>query len=294
MQKIFPFLWFDGQTEKAIHFYREAFKNVEVHSIKYWGEGTPFPKDQVMQSIFDINGLTFHAFDAGPQFRINPSVSFFIFSDSKEELENTWNKLSNGGKILMGFDTYPWSEKYGWCEDKFGVNWQLMLDTGLSGTVAPCLMFTQHNSGRAADAMKLYTSLFDNSEIKLVSKYEKGEPDVEGYIKHAQFTLNGQVFACMDSSAPHQFVFNEGISLFVNCDTQEEIDYLWDSLTANGGTESMCGWLKDRFGVSWQLIPRVLGEWLGDKNKAKAGRVMQAMMGMKKIIIADLEKAAKV
>ena len=126
-----------------------------------------------------------------------------------------------------------------------------------------------------------------------MSKYEKGEHDVEGYIKHAQFTLNGQVFACMDSSGPHPFVFSEAVSLFVDCNTQQEIDHLWDKLTANGGSESMCGWLKDPFGVSWQIIPRVLGEGLGSEDKAKAGRVMQAMMQMKKIVIADLEKAAK-
>jgi len=154
MQKITPFLWFDGKAEEAVKLYTSVFKNSKIISIKYWGEGSPFPKDQVMTAIFELDGLRFHAFDAGPQFK-----------------------------------------------------------------------------------------------------------------------------------------FTEAISMFVNCETQEEIDHFWNKLTADGGEESMCGWLKDKFGLSWQIVPPVLGEWLGDKDRAKAGKVMQAMMKMKKIIIADLKKA---
>ncbi len=185
-------------------------------------------------------------------------------------MEKAWNKLSEGGKVMMPLNTYPWSEKYGWCQDKFGVSWQLMMDKNQGAPTVPCLMFTQHNSGKAAKAMELYTSLFKNSGIKQVSKYEKGEPDVEGYIKHAQFTLDGQLFACMDSSGPHDFTFSEAISLFISCQTQEEIDYFWKKLTANGGQESMCGWVKDPFGVSWQIVPPILGELLGSRRQRKS------------------------
>lgn len=154
MQKITPFLWFDGQAEEAVNLYTSVFKNSKITSMKYWAEGSPFPKDQVMTAAFELDGQQFYAFDAGPQFK-----------------------------------------------------------------------------------------------------------------------------------------FTEAISFFVNCDTQEEIDHFWNKLTANGGEESMCGWLKDKFGVSWQIVPPVLVKMLGDKDQAKAGRAMQAMMKMKKIIIADLEKA---
>lgn len=154
MQKITPFLWFDGKAEAAIKLYTSLFKNAKIVSMSYWGEGSPFPKDQVMNGVFELDDQRFYAFDAGPQFK-----------------------------------------------------------------------------------------------------------------------------------------FTEAISFFVNCDTQQEIDHFWDGFIKNGGQESMCGWLKDPFGVSWQIVPPILGEMLNDKDKAKAGRVMQAMMGMKKIIIADLKKA---
>ena len=154
MQKITPFLWFDGKTEEAIKLYTSLFKNSKIVNITYWGEGSPFPKDQVMTGVFELDGQRFYAFDAGPQFK-----------------------------------------------------------------------------------------------------------------------------------------FTEAISFFVSCETQEEIDHFWNNLTRNGGEESMCGWLKDKFGLSWQIVPPMLGEMLTDKDRTKAGRVMQAMMGMKKIIIADLKKA---
>jgi predicted 3-demethylubiquinone-9 3-methyltransferase (glyoxalase superfamily) len=154
MQKITPFLWFDGKAEEAIKLYTSVFKNSKIINISYWGEGSPFPKDQVMTGEFELDGQRFYAFDAGPQFK-----------------------------------------------------------------------------------------------------------------------------------------FTEAISFFVNCETQEEIDHFWNKLTADGGQASMCGWLKDKFGLWWQIVPPILGELLGDKDRAKAGKAMQAMMQMKKIIIADLEKA---
>ncbi len=154
MQKITPFLWFDGQAEEAVKLYTSIFKNSKIISMKYWGEGSPFPKDQVMTASFELDGVQFYAFDAGPQFK-----------------------------------------------------------------------------------------------------------------------------------------FSEATSFFVEAPTQEEIDYYWNALTADGGQESMCGWLKDKFGVSWQIIPPQLMQWHNDSDKARAGRVMQAMMQMKKIIIADLQKA---
>ncbi len=158
MQKIAPFLWFDGKAEEAVHLYTSVFstapngKNSKIIGINHWGEGTPFPKDQVMTAIFELEGQRFYAFDAGPQFK-----------------------------------------------------------------------------------------------------------------------------------------FTEAISFFVNCETQEEIDHFWNKLTADGGQESRCGWLKDKFGVSWQIVPPILGQLLADKDRAKAGKAMQAMMKMSKIIIADLQ-----
>ena len=132
--------------------------------------------------------------------------------------------------------------------------------------------------------------MFKNTSITGIARYEAGEPDIEGNIKHAQFTLDNQVFMAMDSSAQHLFAFNEGVSLVVDCDNQAEVDYYWGKLT-EGGEESMCAWLKDAFGVSWQIVPKLLSKLLNDPDRVKAGRAMQAMMQMRKIDTIALQKA---
>jgi len=294
-QKITPFLWFDGKAEEAAKFYVSIFKNSKIDTMKPWGEGSPFPKEQIMNATFELDGQQFYAFDAGPQFKLNPSISFFVVCETEAETNDVWQKLVDGGNVMMALEKYDWSEKYGWLQDRFGISWQVSLgkisDVGQKFT--PSLLFTKGNAGRAEEAVNFYTSLFDNSSISGILKYTAGEHDVEGTVKHAQFSLHGQMFMAMDSSGPHSFVFNEAISLFVSCKTQEEIDHFWQKLTTGGGQESMCGWVKDKFGVSWQIVPPVLGQLLADKDRAKAARAMQAMMKMKKIIIADLEKASE-
>ena len=151
--------------------------------------------------------------------------------------------------------------------------------------IIPFLWF----DGKAEEAINLYTSIFKNSKIISLSHWGEGSPFPKGQIMNGTFELEGQRFYAFDAGP--MFKFTEAISFFVNCETQEEIDYFWEKLTAGGGQESMCGWLKDKFGLSWQIVPPVLGKLLGDTDQAKAGRVMQAMMKMKKIIIADLQKA---
>jgi predicted 3-demethylubiquinone-9 3-methyltransferase (glyoxalase superfamily) len=151
--------------------------------------------------------------------------------------------------------------------------------------ITPFLWF----DGKAEEAIKLYTSVFKNSKIVNITYWGEGSPFPKGQVMTGVFELDGQRFYAFDAGP--QFKFTEAISFFVNCDTQEEIDHFWNKLTAEGGQESMCGWLKDKFGVSWQIVPPVLGQLLGDKDRAKAGKVMHAMMQMKKIIIADLQKA---
>jgi predicted 3-demethylubiquinone-9 3-methyltransferase (glyoxalase superfamily) len=150
----------------------------------------------------------------------------------------------------------------------------------------PALMFTQSVAGKAEEAMTLYASLSPGSSVEHISRYEKGEDDVEGTVKHGRFLLNGQMFAAMDSSAAHAFTFSEGVSISVSCDTQEEIDKYWNRLTADGGEESMCGWLKDKYGVSWQIVPSMIGKILGDPENGQ--RAMQALMKMRKIEIEKL------
>jgi predicted 3-demethylubiquinone-9 3-methyltransferase (glyoxalase superfamily) len=151
--------------------------------------------------------------------------------------------------------------------------------------ITPFLWFND----RAEEAMNFYTSIFKNSKIGSVSRYGEAGPGSKGQVMTASFQLDGQEFIALNGGP--QFKFTEAISFLINCETQEEEDYYWEKLLAGGGEESQCGWLKDRFGLSWQVIPTTLSKFLADKNPAKAQRVMQAMLRMKKIIIADLKKA---
>ena len=275
---IYPCLWFNNNSKEVASFYTKAFTNTTITS------------DTPMVVLFQSAGQQFMCLNGGPYFTINPSISFYVVMDTEEEVNASWEQLCNNGKVLMPLDKYPWSERYGWVQDRFGVSWQLSVgklqDIGQKFT--PSLMFTGNNKGKAEQAIKFYTSIFDNSSVAGIMRYEPGEPDVTGYIKHAQFKLNGHVFMVMDSSIDHQFNFNEALSLVVECDTQEEIDYFWNKLT-EGGSESQCGWLKDQYGVSWQIVPAILKKLMSDPEKA--GQVMQAFMKMKKFDIETLINA---
>jgi predicted 3-demethylubiquinone-9 3-methyltransferase (glyoxalase superfamily) len=141
----------------------------------------------------------------------------------------------------------------------------------------------------AEEAMKFYTSLFKNSKILSTSRYPEEGPGKAGTLMTGTFQLEGQEFMALNAGP--EFKFTEDISLFVNCETQQEVDDLWAQLTADGGAESQCGWLKDKFGLSWQIIPKQLGEMLGDKDPAKAKRALDAMLQMRKIDIEALERA---
>lgn len=275
---IYPCLWFDGKAKEAAEFYCSVFKNSRITA------------DTPMVVTFEISGNQFMGLNGGPQFTPNPSISFFVVCDTSGETEEAWEQLSEGGSVLMPLDKYEWSEKYGWVQDRFGVSWQLsygkLEDVGQK--ITPSLMFTREYAGKAEEAIHFYTSLFRDSSVEGILKYSAKEGDVEGYVKHAQFRLNDQVFMAMDSSISHAFSFNEGISLVVTCETQEEIDHFWNSFTEEG-EESRCGWLKDKYGVWWQIIPAALGELMSDPEKG--GRVGQALMQMKKLDIAILQQA---
>ena len=151
-------------------------------------------------------------------------------------------------------------------------------------------MFTKDKAGKAKEAIDAYTSIFPNSKIEMVVPYTKDDGDKEGFIKHSRFTLNGQNFMAMDSSLPHDFSFNEAISFVVNCETQEEIDNYWKKLSAVPEAEQ-CGWLKDKYGVSWQIVPSVMNEMMTGGNKEKIARVTEEILKMKKFDIKTLERA---
>lgn len=295
MQKINPFLWFDDNAKEAVNSYASVFSDAKIKTTTRYSEESSKaagrPKDSVMTVAFELYGFPFTAINGGPTFKLNPSISFFVYGKTEKEVEELWNKLSNGGKVLMALDKYPFSEKYGWAEDKFGVSWQVMISTGeIEQKIIPSLMFTK-NSGKAEEAINFYTSVFNDAKPGSFFRYEEGQkPDEDSSVAYADFTLEGQKFAAMDGGHMHDFSFNEAVSFVVNCKDQKELDYYWSKLSAIPQAE-MCGWLKDKYGVSWQIVPANLSELLSSKEPGKSQRVMQKVLQMKKIIIADLEKA---
>ena len=286
MQKITPFLWFDQQAEEAAHFYTSIFKNSEIGRVVRNGEAA-------MVVDFSLDGQRFSALNGGPRFKFNPSGSFFVVCETAAETDSVWQSLAEGGKVMIPLDAYPWSEKYGWVQDRFGLSWQISLgkmeDVGQKFT--PSLLFTGEQRGRGEAAVHFYTALFDDASITGILHYGPGEPGPEGTVKHAQFRLNGQTFMAMDNPMEETFTFNEALSFVVNCGTQDEVDYFWEKLTADGGSESQCGWLKDKFGLSWQIVPEALPKLLSDPDPEKAQRAMAALMQMRKIEIHKLTEA---
>lgn len=291
MQKIVPHFWYDKEAKDAAELYTTVFENSKIKNVT---RITDTPSGDCDIVTYTLAGQDFMSLSAGPYFKMNPSISLFVVFDTEAEIEAAWNKLIEGGKALMPYQTYPWAEKYGWLQDKYGLSWQLSMSERhkLEQKITPMLMFTQDKAGMARGAIEDYISIFKNSNAEMMVPYEKGDGDKEGFIKHARFTLNRQGFMAMDSSGPHEFIFNEAISLVVNCDTQEEIDYYWEKLSAVPESEQ-CGWLKDKYGVSWQISPTALNKLMSSGNKETTARVTQAFLKMKKFDIAALEKAAR-
>jgi predicted 3-demethylubiquinone-9 3-methyltransferase (glyoxalase superfamily) len=271
-----PCIWLDANATEAAEFYCSAFGDAEIV------EANRFVVELLVAGQF----LTL--LNGGAESKPNSSISFFYLCHTDNEVTQIWNKLAAEGLILMRLDKYPWSEKYGFVEDKFGVSWQIMQGSIGGQKIVPALMFAQQQAGNAEKAISFYTNIFANSAIGSISRYEVGEPDVEGTIKHGQFTLNEQNFVAFDCSAPHQVTFSEGVSLIITCETQLEIEYYWEKLM-EGGSGSMCGWLKDQFGVSWQVVPSLLGKLLADPTRSE--RVVNAFLKMRKFSIPELKAA---
>jgi predicted 3-demethylubiquinone-9 3-methyltransferase (glyoxalase superfamily) len=297
MQKISPYLWFtNNKAEEAINFYVSLFDNSRIVSIDRYPEGRQEEymqgmEGKVLNAIFELGGYQFMALDGSSEFVFNPSISFYVNCVNENEINRLYGQLSQDGMDLMPLQQYPFAEKYAWTQDRYGVSWQLFLaDEEGPQKIIPALLFVGEQAGKAEEALNFYTSVFEHSAIDMISRYGPGGPDQEGTINHARFRLHGQHFIAMDSALEHQFGFNEAISLYVDCDTQDEVDRLWDQLSDNPHNEQ-CGWLKDRFGVSWQIIPSALGELMNDPDPEKSRRVMDAMLQMKKIEVEGLREA---
>jgi len=273
---IYPCLWFDGTAAAAATAYIKIFAQSRILNT------TP------LTTTFELNGKKILALNGGPQFAINPSISLFVTCPDRAETERVWNALIETGSALMPLGKYDWSEQYGWVADRFGLTWQITEDaTASATTIRPCLLFTARHFGKAHEAMAFYTALFVPSSIGMEALFPDDSPHA-GNLMYAEFELGHEPFIAMDGPDTPDYTFNEGVSLVVECDTQEEIDLYWSALT-HDGEESRCGWLKDKFGVSWQIVPARIGQLLHDPQRGP--RAMQALLQMKKIDIQKLEEA---
>ena len=289
-QKITSHLWFDKEAREAAEFYTSILENSKINDTATL-HNTPSGDTEIV--TIELLGQDFTLISAGPLFKFNPSVSFLITCDTKKAVDALWSKLSKGGEALMDLGTYPFSERYGWTQDRYGLSWQLMLigDSMIRQRMIPTLMFVGNVAGKAEEAINFYVSVFHDAKVGDILRYGKGEePDVEGTVKHASFRLEGKEFAGMDSAREHNFVFNEAISFVVHCETQEEIDYYWEKLSADPRAEQ-CGWLKDKYGLSWQVVPTAMDQMMKDRDEKRMARVTEAFLKMKKFDIETLRKA---
>lgn len=275
--KMHTCLWFDGKAREAAALYCSVVKNGRITS------------ENPMVVVFELDGRKIMGLNGGPMFTINPSISLFLVCGSVEETNAAWEKLLEGGSVLMGIDKYPWSERYGWLKDKFGMTWQISVNTTGSAEekITPSMLFTGPAFGHAEEAIQFYSGIFSNAATTMMVHYPAGDTN-EGKVMYSEFNLLNNPLIAMDGPGEHHYTFNEAVSFVVECDTQEEIDHYWSKLT-EGGAESRCGWLKDKFGVSWQIVPAILGKLMADPEKAP--RVMQAFMKMTKFDIAALLNA---
>lgn len=291
---IVPCLWFDDQAEAAAALYTKTFPNSRVVATSRYPESYDNPGQKPRGSVLtvelEVAGQRFTALNGGPQLVINPSISFFFHADSEAQTRTIFQGLANGGKVLMEIGAYRWSACYGWVQDRFGVSWQVMLGASATGArVVPCLMFTDKVHGRALEAMEFFDKALPNGKILGVERYAKGEGP-EGTVKHGRFTVVGQELVAMDSHVANDFGFNEAVSLQVMCDTQAEVDRVWAAL-CDGGREGPCGWLTDRFGLSWQVVPSAIARWMASTDVAARDRAFASILTMKKLDIATLEAA---
>ncbi len=273
--KIYPCIWFDNQAKEAATFYCSIFKNSKIIN------------ENSFVSSFELNGKQFMGLNGGPMFKITPSISLSVNCDSADEADRIWNILIDGGHAMMEIDKYPWSERYGWLTDKFNMTWQISSTGSNNGElrILPSFLFTDKLFGQAGEAVKFYSSVFEKSATNMLVLYPENDPH-EGKVMYSEFSLNGADMIAMDGPGNHNFSFNEGVSLVVECENQGKIDYFWEKLTA-GGEESMCGWLKDKFGVSWQIIPAILPKLMADPEKAP--HVFESFKNMRKFEIDKLK-----
>ena len=292
---IVPCLWFDDQAEAAARFYTSTFPGGRITAVSHYPESGDNPSGKPPGSVLtvelEVAGQRFTALNGGPAFTINPSISFFVHVDTVDEAERLFSQLVSGGSVLMPIAEYPWSPRYGWARDRFGVTWQVIAGRRppQGPVIAPCLMFSGPLHGKAESALQDYARILPDGRVDALERYTRAE-GAEGTIKHGRAAIGKQALIAMDSHIDHGFTFNEAVSLQIMCKDQTEIDR-YSAALSEGGRQGPCGWLTDRFGVSWQVVPAEIATWLNATDIAARDRAFRAVMKMKKLDIAAIRAA---
>ena len=289
MPGIIPCLTFDRQAEEAVRFYVAALPGSELLHITRCGEGEPQPAGSVRTVRFTLGGQEMMAGNGGPTFTFSPAVSLFVHCETAAEVDAVWEPLADGGTALMPLGEYPFASRFGWVQDRFGVSWQVVAAPGRQ-RIVPGLLFVGEQHGHAEEAVNRYVSLFPDSAITEIRRFGEGSHEPAGGIEQARFSLGGNELSVTESSLGHAFTFSPGISLHVGCDTQAEIDRLWDGLGADGEPQR-CGWVVDRFGVSWQVASAAAWEMVNDPDPAASQRVVDAILRMQKLDLEAIRQA---
>lgn len=293
MHRIVPHLWYDATAEEAARRYVDLVPGSAIGAtVRYSDVGQDIhgrDPGSVMFVEFRLGDTNLIALNGGPLFRFTPAVSLFVTLDDAAALDRLWAGLAEGGTVMMPLDRYDWSERYGWVADRWGLNWQVMLGKGAVRTVVPELMFAGDRAGNAEEALAFYATLFPGATVDGIMRHDGSAGQKPGSLAHAELRFGDDAIKAMDNAAADH-AFNEALSLLVECDDQAEVDRLWSALSADPKAEA-CGWVKDRYGVSWQISPRVLGRMMTSGDTAAVRRVTAAFMKMKKLDLPTLERA---
>jgi predicted 3-demethylubiquinone-9 3-methyltransferase (glyoxalase superfamily) len=283
-----PYLWFTDTAIEAVEFYTNLFPNSSITGRMPLGDGSKGTMEVV---TFNLMGLPYMAISGGPQFNITPAISLFVYCESESEINRIYSALMDGGVAFMELSAYPWSHRYAWVQDKFGVSWQLDVEAiNNAQKIVPTLMFSNENRSKVSEASIFYRSIFPNSTALMEASYEQMTGLGGDDLIFAQVKLDEYIINLMSNDEEGGFEFSEGLSLMVYCDDQASIDHYWNTL-CEGGEQQMCGWLKDKYGVSWQIIPRALDRMMADPDPTKTARVHEVILKSRKLDIDELTAA---
>lgn len=287
MKPIVPYLWFDHQAEAAVDLYTHTFMHSHVASNHLYTESgaklAGRPEGSLLSIEFVIAGQPMVALNGGPVYQFTPANSFYVHCAFAEEVDRIYEKLLAGGEVLMELGQYPFSPRFAWVRDPFGVNWQIM-QSDQPCQIVPGFLFTGSHIGQAESAIRHYVATIPHSALQTMEK----SPD--GLVQYATFTLNGQTFAATESSFDHGFDFSPAISFLLSCETEDEFEAIWSALT-DASADPQCGWVTDRFGITWQIVPEALFALVHCDDEVRRERVLKALYPMQKINLAMLKQA---